>query len=89
MTDRLNNLQRLVKRLRRYNDWRRGADFEQPEPDAIGRDIDDTIATIEQHIALISKYDAVHSALEALVNEQQPLGINRPTYQRALKLIDT
>ena len=35
-------------RLRRYNEWRRGADFEQPEPAAIGQDIDAAIAAIEQ-----------------------------------------
>lgn len=38
----------LVMRLRRYNEWRRGADFEQPEPAEIGRDIDEAIAAIEQ-----------------------------------------
>jgi hypothetical protein len=30
----------LVMRLRRYNEWRRGAEFEQPEPAQIGADID-------------------------------------------------
>ena len=38
----------LVMRLRRYNEWRRGADFEQPEPAEIGRDLDEAIAAIEQ-----------------------------------------
>ena len=38
----------LVVRLRRYNEWRRGADFEQPEPSEIGMDIDAAIAAIEQ-----------------------------------------
>ena len=34
------NVAPLVMRLRRLNEWRRGADFEQPEPTEIGRDID-------------------------------------------------
>ena len=37
----------LVMRLRRYNEWRRGADFEQPEPAKIGRDIDAAIELLE------------------------------------------
>ncbi len=45
----------LAMRLRRYNEWRRGADFEQPQPAVIGRDIDAAISIIEQHIALIDE----------------------------------
>lgn len=80
-------VERLVMRLRQYNEWRRGTDFEQPEPVAIGRDIDDAIAAIERYIHLVEKYNELHSALEGLVNEQQPLGIDRPTYQLALRLL--
>lgn len=45
----------LVMRLRRYNEWRRGADFEQPEPTDVGADIDTAIELLElmcsSHIA--------------------------------------
>ena len=37
------NVAPLVMRLRRFNEWRRGADCEQPEPTEIGRDIDTAI----------------------------------------------
>jgi len=43
-------VQRLVMRLRRYNDWRRGADFEQPEPTEIGRDIDKAADVLERNL---------------------------------------
>ena len=80
-------LERLVVRLREYNEWRRGADTDHPEPAVVGRDIDDAISVIEQHIELIGKYDVLQSALIEMVNEPQPLGIDRPTYQKAVKLI--
>lgn len=37
----------LVMRLRRYNEWRRGAEFEQPEPSQIGADIDEAATMLE------------------------------------------
>lgn len=47
-------------------------------------------AAMVQHAAQIEvqRYD-LHKALRALVNEPQPLGIDRPTYQQALALIDS
>jgi hypothetical protein len=48
----------LVMRLRHYNEWRRGADFEQPEPAEIGRDID---AAIE---LLVGMRDAIRATLD-------------------------
>ncbi|MBM96039.1 MAG: hypothetical protein CMI09_09370 [Oceanospirillaceae bacterium] len=45
----------LLGRLRRYNDWRRGADIEQPNPTELGRDIDRTVelmASMEEAIRL-------------------------------------
>jgi len=38
----------LVKRLRRYNEWRRGADFAQPSPSEIGTDIDAAADLLEK-----------------------------------------
>ena len=32
--------ERCVMRLRRFNEWRKGADFEQPDPKEVGLDID-------------------------------------------------
>lgn len=43
----------LVMRLRRYNEWRRGADFEQPEPARIGADIDAAADMLEAMAAAI------------------------------------
>jgi hypothetical protein len=40
----------LIDRLRYYNDWRRGADTEMPEPKQIGQDIDDAISLLEKTI---------------------------------------
>jgi len=37
----------LAARLRRYNEWRRGAEFEHPEPAQIGADIDEAVALLE------------------------------------------
>ena len=37
----------LVKRLRRYNEWRRGAEIDQPEPSQIGADIDEAATMLE------------------------------------------
>jgi len=37
----------LITRLRRYNEWRRGAEFEQPEPAQIGADIDEAAVMLE------------------------------------------
>jgi len=45
--DSTGRLEALVRRLRRYNEWRRGADFEQPEPTGIGADIDAAIELLE------------------------------------------
>lgn len=41
---------------------------------------------IRQRMRVLQKsHDALLSALLGLLNEQQPLGIDRPTYQTALK----
>ncbi len=42
-----------VMRLRRYNEWRRGADFEQPEPAEIGNDIDAAADELERMSKLL------------------------------------
>lgn len=39
----------IASRLRDYNNWRRGADVEQPHPDQIGKDLD---AAIKMNAAL-------------------------------------
>jgi hypothetical protein len=39
------------------------------------------------HQSAIEIIGALEEALAELVNEPQPLGIDRPTYQRALKLM--
>ena len=83
----MTSTEQLITRLRRFNEWRRGGEFEQPEPTTLGRDIDDAIALLEQHIKLIDGYDELYSALSEMVNERQPLGIDRPVYRRALKLV--
>ena len=43
----------LVMRLRRYNEWRRGAEFEQPCPVQIGADIDAAADMLETMAAAI------------------------------------
>jgi len=37
----------IVGRLRRYNEWRRGAEVEQPEPAQLGQDIDEAAKMLE------------------------------------------
>jgi len=37
----------LVERLRRYNEWRRGAEFEPPKPAQIGMTIDEAAEMLE------------------------------------------
>lgn len=44
------DLESLAARLRAYNEWRRGADTEMPNPADIGRDIDAAIEVIEQMV---------------------------------------
>lgn len=39
----------LIERLRRYNDWRRGAEVNQPSPASIGADIDAAIALLRRY----------------------------------------
>lgn len=48
--DNIKKLEQLVIRLQVYNDWRRGADIEQPKPKEIGQDIDLAIKAIKQLI---------------------------------------
>lgn len=38
----------IASRLRDYNNWRRGADVQQPHPDQIGKDLDAAIKLISQ-----------------------------------------
>lgn len=49
----------LVMRLRRFNEWRRGAEFEQPAPAEIGADIDEAADLLE------AMSHAIVAALEA------------------------
>lgn len=44
------DIKALIDRLQYYNEWRRGADTEMPEPRQIGQDIDDAIALLEENI---------------------------------------
>lgn len=48
-TDR-NDLSALADRLKAYNEWRRGAETEQPHPTQIGQDIDAAIMIVEELI---------------------------------------
>ena len=41
------NIHDIIKRLRAYNEWRRGGNGEQPDPAEIGRDIDEVIELLE------------------------------------------
>ncbi|WAR44198.1 hypothetical protein [Methylomonas rapida] len=41
-------VQRVVMRLRYFNEWRRGADTEQPDPKQVGLDIDFATDKLEQ-----------------------------------------
>lgn len=43
-----NDLSALADRLKLYNEWRRGAETEQPHPKQIGQDIDAAIMIIEE-----------------------------------------
>jgi hypothetical protein len=43
-------LKNLIHRLQYYNEWRRGADTEMPEPKQIGRDIDVAVEVLETHL---------------------------------------
>lgn len=45
----------LVARLRYYNEWRRGADTEMPEPKQIGEDIDEACDALEEMFAIIEQ----------------------------------
>lgn len=48
----------IVARLRRYNEWRRGADFDHPDPATIGKDIDAAIDL------LVGMRDAIRATLD-------------------------
>lgn len=48
-TDR-NDLRSLAERLKYYNEWRRGAETEQPHPKQLGQDIDAAIMIVEELI---------------------------------------
>lgn len=41
-------LYRCVMRLRRYNEWRRGSDIDQPDHKQIGLDIDCVVDKVEK-----------------------------------------
>ena len=43
--------QELIERMRAFNDWRRGGDFEMPHPMQIGMDIDAMCDAIESLLA--------------------------------------
>ena len=43
--------QELIERMRAFNDWRRGGDFEMPHPRQIGMDIDAMCDAIESLLA--------------------------------------
>lgn len=47
--DNVDKTSDIAKRLRKYNEWRRGADVDQPEPIGIGRDIDDAVNILLSH----------------------------------------
>lgn len=47
LTPKENNIESLISRLRTYNEWRRGADIEQPKPLEIGQDIDEAIEMLK------------------------------------------
>lgn len=78
----------LIKRLVRYNKWRRGADIEQPHPAQIGKDIDAAIATIKQlekesaewkakaRKAYINGSNAYHNAMKYAEREMKEKGTN-------------
>lgn len=70
----------LIMRLRRYNEWRRGAEFEQPKPAQIGADIDAAaemleimaraiISTLENNLYLADGDDCTLIDLVRLVRE--------------------
>jgi hypothetical protein len=40
------DLKNLIDRLEYYNEWRRGADTEMPQPKQIGRDIDAAVEVL-------------------------------------------
>ena len=41
----------IIDGLKRYNEWRRGADHKQPNPSDIGKDIDDAINVMKLYVA--------------------------------------
>ena len=43
----------IAARLRRYNEWRRGADIPQPSPSEIGADIDAAADALDDLTALV------------------------------------
>jgi len=59
MTD---TIEQIIDRLGRFNDWRRGAEFDQPEPAQVGRDID---AAIELLATLSEKIERIRSWCDA------------------------
>jgi hypothetical protein len=42
------DLNKLISRLRYFNEWRRGADCQQPDPTEIGNDIDMAIQLLSK-----------------------------------------
>ncbi len=53
-------------RLKRYNEWRRSGDGEQPEPKNLGLDIDAAIASIESLVAAKSRINVLTSFIDDL-----------------------
>ena len=42
------DLNKLISRLRYFNEWRRGAEYQQPNPTEIGNDIDMAILLLSK-----------------------------------------
>lgn len=54
-----------IEYLRKYNEWRRGADTDMPEPEEIGKHIDAAITQIQNG----SKYSGMLSRICGIVQE--------------------
>ena len=69
--------QELIERMRAFNDWRRGGDFEMPHPRQIGMDIDAMCDAIESLLAENERLKHNLTSTEQTMREYQELAAKR------------
>ena len=80
--------QELIERMRAFNDWRRGGDFEMPHPMQIGMDIDAMCDAIESLLAENERLNHNLTSTEQTMREYQELAAKRLEEIERLKTLE-